>query len=133
MDTTAPAPDVAAPTRSEADRTMRRLLRLPVDGPRTSIFGAEGVFQKSIAISAARCLFTYVLLPVLRPIVDLSGGVGPLLGLAVGLVSMVAIAFSVRRFFAADHKFRWHYTAVGGAIFVLLIWQSVLDVQALLA
>lgn len=133
MDTTAPASaPVAAPTRSDADRTMRRLLRLPVDGPRTSIFGAEGAFQKSIAISAARCLFTYVLLPVLRPIVDLSGGVGPALGLVVGLVSMVAIAFSVRRFFAADHKFRWHYTAVGGAIFVLLIWQSVLDVQSLL-
>ena len=83
-------------------------------------------------ISAARCLFTYVLLPVLRPLIDLSGGVGPALGLAVGLVSMVAIAFSVRRFFAADHKYRWHYTVVGGSIFLLLIWQSVLDVQALL-
>ncbi|QGG93652.1 hypothetical protein [Actinomarinicola tropica] len=134
MDTTVPAaPTVAHPPRSDADRAMRRLLRLPVDGPKTSILGAEGAFQKSIAISAARCLFTYVLLPVLRPLVDLSGGVGPVLGLLVGAVSMVAIAFSVRRFFAADHKYRWHYTVVGGGIFVLLVWQSVLDVQALLA
>lgn len=135
MDTTASAPaPVAVPERSDADRAMRRLLRLPVDGPKASIFGAqaEGAFQKSIAISAIRCLITYVLLPVLRPIVDLSGGVGPVVGLVVGTVSMVAIAFSVRRFFAADHKYRWPYTVVGGGIFVLLIWQSVVDVQALL-
>lgn len=135
MDTTVPAAPATAPSleRSPADRTMRRLLLLPVDGPKASIFGAEGAFQKSIAISAIRCLITYVLLPVLRPLIDLSGGVGPVLGLVVGAVSMVAIAFSVRRFFAADHKYRWHYTVVGGGIFVLLVWQSVLDVQALLA
>lgn len=134
MDTTLPgAPTTAHPERSDADRAMRRLLRLPVDGPTASILGAENVFSTSIAISAARCLLTYVLLPLLRPVLDLSGGVGPALGLVVGAVSMVAIAFSVRRFFAADHRYRWHYTAIGGAIFALLVWQSVVDVRDLLA
>jgi hypothetical protein len=134
MDTTVPGPVTTAhPERSDADRAMRRLLRLPVDGPKASIFGAENVFSTSIAVSAARCLVTYVLLPVLSPILNLSGNLGPALGLVVSAVSMVAIAYSVRRFFAADHKYRWHYTAVGGAIFGLLIWQSVLDVQHLLA
>ena len=64
---------------------------------------------------------------------DLSGGVGPALGLAVGAVSMVAIVFSMRRFFAADHRYRWHYAAVGSAIFALLVWQSIIDVRDLLA
>jgi hypothetical protein len=44
---------------------------------------------------------------------------------------MVAIVFSTRRFFAADHKWRWGYAAVGGGIFVLLIVSAVFDLRAL--
>ena len=134
MDTTVPQANspVAPPQRSDADRFMRRLLRLPADGPKVSLFAAQSAFSKSIAISATRCLITYILLPVLRPIVDLSGGVGPALGLTVGTVSMVAIVFAVRRFFAADHKWRWKYTTIGGGIFVLLTVQAVVDLRALL-
>ncbi|MGY6500740.1 MAG: hypothetical protein ACXIVQ_07620 [Acidimicrobiales bacterium] len=134
MDTTAPTSvcEATTPERSAADRRMRRLLRLPVDGPKVSLFAAQSAFSKSIAISATRCLITYVLLPILRPLIDLSGGVGPALGLTVGFVSMVAIVFAVRRFFAADHKWRWGYTWVGGGIFVLLTVQAIVDVRALL-
>jgi hypothetical protein len=130
--TNAPAAPLDTPRRSDADRVARRLLRLPVDGPKVSLFGAQGAFQKSIAISAIRCLITYIFLPVLRPVVDLSGGVGPILGLSLGAVSMVAIALAVRRFFAADHKWRWGYAAIGGSIFVLLVVQSVIDVRNLI-
>lgn len=125
--TSVPAP----PRRSAADRFVRRLLRLPEEGPRVSIFEAQNAFSKSIAISATRCLFTYVALPLLAPILDLSGVAGPILGLLLGAVSMVAIVFSTRRFFAADHKWRWGYAAVGGGIFVLLVVSAVLDVRAL--
>jgi len=134
MSTTIPAAaTVANPRRSEADRAMRRLLFLPVDAPKASLLDGQGAFSTSIAISAARCLITYVLLPVLRPLVDLSGGVGPALGLVVGFVSMVAISYSMRRFFAADHKYRWYYAAIGGAIFALLVVQTVVDLRAALA
>ena len=92
----APAPATAAPQRSAADRRMRRLLRLPVDAPKQSIFDAETVFGRSIAISAIRCLVTYVFLPLLAPVVNLSSTLGPLLGLLLGAVSMVAIVFSMR-------------------------------------
>src|SRR5690606_12648964 len=109
MDTSVPPAQVApaltvAPARSDADRFVRRLLFLDPEAPKVSILGAESAFQKSIAISAIRCLITYIALPLLRPVVDLSGGVGPVLGLVVGTVSMVAIVFAARRFFAADHK-----------------------------
>lgn len=110
---------------------MRWLLRLPVDGPKESILGSESVFGKSIAISGIRCLITYVFLPLLAPIANLSGALGPLLGLALGAVSMVAITISMRRFFAADHKWRWYYAAVGGGIFVLLIVAAVYDLSNL--
>jgi hypothetical protein len=125
----APAPEV--PPRGAADRVARRILRLPVDAPRESIFGTESVFGRSIAISAVRCLITYVFLPLLAPVLKVSGTLGPVLGLVLGAVSMVAIVVSMRRFFAADHKYRWPYAAVGGGILVLLVVAAVSDVASL--
>jgi hypothetical protein len=123
-----PAP---APVRSDADCAMRRVLCLPGDVPRASRAAAQQAFSRSVWISAARCLLTYIVLPVLGPIVGFSGRVGPVLGLVVGTVSMVAIVVSIRRFFAADHRWRWRYTAIGGSILVLLVVQAVLDISDL--
>ncbi len=119
------------PVRSAADRRMRKLLLLEPDAPRVSIFGSEQLFGRSIAISAVRCLLTYVFLPLLAPIVNLSGIYGPILGLVLGAVSMIAIVFSMRRFFAADHKWRWGYAIFGGAVLVWLVIQTAFDVASL--
>lgn len=112
-----------------ADAFMLRLLRVQT-GAATSR-SAENVFGTSILLSTVRCLLTYVVLPLLKPVVDLSGGVGPALGLVIGSVSAVAIVASMRRFWAAGHRWRWAYTAVGGAILVLLTVQAVGDVVTL--
>lgn len=121
----------AAPARSGADAVMHRLLRIP-DVPRASAARAERVFGQSLLVSMVRCLLTYVVLPVLGPVVGLAGGVGPVLGLTVGTVSMIAIVVSIRRFWLADHRMRWPYTAVGGAVLALLAVQAVGDISALL-
>jgi hypothetical protein len=121
----------AVPTRSPADRRMRRLLRLPEDAPRVSIIDAQHAFGTSIAISGVRCLLTYVVIPLLGPLLGLSGAVGPVLGLVLGTISMIAIFFATRRFFAADHKYRWWYAAIGGTIFVLLGVQAAIDIASL--
>jgi len=110
---------------------MRRLLRLPVDAPKQSIMGTEGIFGKSIVISGIRCILTYIVLPLLAPIFSLSGASLPVVGLLLGTVSMVAIVISMRRFFAADHKYRWGYAAIGGAIFIMLIVAGIFDVTTL--
>lgn len=110
---------------------MRRLLRLDPDGPPQGIFGASGAFNGSIAVSAARCLVTYVVIPVAGPALGLSGAVGPVLGLLLAVVSALAIGYSVRRFFAADHRYRWAYAGVGGAVLVLVAVQAVIDLVAL--
>jgi len=115
---------------SAADAFMRRVLRVPT--ARASGRAAENAFGASILVSTVRCLLTYVVLPLLKPVVDLSGGVGPVLGLVLGAVSTVAIVASMRRFWAADHRPRWGYTAIGGAILVLLAVQAVGDVATLL-
>ncbi len=114
---------------SAVDAFMLRLLRVrPGEASKRS---AENVFGASIAVSTVRCLLTYVALPLLKPVVDLSGGVGPVLGLLLGIVSAVAIVASMRRFWAASHRFRWPYTVVGGAILVLLAVAAVGDVASL--
>lgn len=120
----------AVAPRRPADVVMRRLLRVPEQ--RASGASAERLFGKSLLISTVRCLLTYIVLPLLKPVVDLSGGVGPVLGLVIGTISAVAIVASMRRFWAADHRMRWGYTAVGGAILVLLAFQAVGDVAALI-
>ena len=115
---------------SPVDAFMCRLLRIPTgsDPDRK----AEKVFGTSILISTVRCLLTYVLLPLLKPAIDLTGGVGPILGLTIGVVSAAAIVYSMRRFWAANHRMRWAYTVIGGGILVLLAVQAVGDVAALL-
>jgi len=129
MNTTSAPPEVhVTPVRTAADQRMRRLLRLPVDAPTASIVGAHDAFSKSIAVSAVRCLITYVALPLLAPLVDLTGSTGPIIGLVLSIVSVTAIVFSTRRFFAADHRSRWAYTAFGGSIIVLLLVGAIVDV-----
>jgi hypothetical protein len=125
------AAETTTPERSGADRAMRRLLRLPADAPKQSIMGTENVFGKSIAISGLRCTLTYIVLPLLAPIFNLTGASLPVIGLLLGAVSMVAITISMRRFFAADHKYRWGYAAIGGTIFVMLIVAGIADISTL--
>lgn len=127
---TTPAP-LPTPVRSDADRRMRRLLRLPEDAPRGSILGAQNAFSKSIAISAVRCLLTYVLIPLVGLGAGVSGSVAPAIGLVLGFVSMVAIVFAMRRLFAADHRWRWWYAWIGGSVFVFLIVGTGVDIAAL--
>lgn len=110
---------------------MRRLLRIPDNGPRGSIMGAQNALSGSIAISGIRCIFTYILIPLMGPVLGL-GGIAPVLGLALGAVSVVFIVMSMRRFFAAEHKWRWGYASVGMALVVLVIVQSAFDVAHLL-
>lgn len=118
--------------RSAWDLRARKFLRLPVDAPRQSLLGANDAFAKSMWISATRCLLTYVALPLMAPIVDLTGDLGPAIGIVLSLVSMVAIFFSARRFFAGDHPWRWRYSAIGGGVFILLVIQLVMDARTLL-
>ncbi|CAN5422661.1 hypothetical protein BH10ACT3_BH10ACT3_05300 [soil metagenome] len=122
----------SVPLRSPADRFMRRLLFLPVDGPAGSIAGTEGVFSKSILISATRCLLMYVLLPLLAPIIHLTGDTTPIVGLVLAIISMGAITYSMRRFFGSDHKYRWGYAAIGGSIFLFMLVGAVINIDTLL-
>lgn len=125
-------PAVGRPVHtSPLDLRMRRLLRLPIDAPLASEASARSLVERSLLISTVRCLLTYIILPFVAPAVGVGLGVTPVVGLVVGVVAIVANVASVRRFWRADHTYRWHYTALASGIVVLLLWLVVADVIAL--
>ena len=80
IDTAAPATTPATPaSRSDADRFMRRLLRLP-EGRTSTADEARSAFQKSLFISTCRCLLMYIVFPFVLPAVGIAHGVGPASG-----------------------------------------------------
>ncbi|MGH9151924.1 MAG: hypothetical protein ACRD03_05925 [Acidimicrobiales bacterium] len=119
MTTIDSAPAVRA--RPPADRAMRRLLRVDDSGPRRSGAELQQAFSTSILVSATRCLLTYVFLPFVAPALGVAAGVGPWIGLPLGAVAIVANVATMRRFWAADHRWRWAYSSVGAGVIVLLV------------
>jgi hypothetical protein len=119
-------------TRGRADRVMRRLLRLPIDGPRASADDARRAFQTSIMVATVRCLLMYIVFPFVLPALGLASGVGPLIGIPISIAAMIAIVMSIRRFWRADHSKRWHYTVLGTTVLGFLSVLIVIDVAELL-
>lgn len=102
-----------------ADRFMRRLFRVNGVDQRSGS-GAHRAFRISVMASGVRCLITYLLIPVLVPILSLGGWVVAPIGLALCVLAVVNGIVSVRRFWRADHPHRWMYTAFMAVVFVIL-------------
>lgn len=127
----APATDRTPVERSRADVVVRRLLRVPDRPSHVSEAAANRSFQQSMIISGIRCTLTYILIPFVLPAIGIATRVGPLLGLSIGSVAIVCDVFTIRRFFAADHKWRWHFSALALAVIGLLAVLIVKDIAAL--
>lgn len=92
---------------------------------------ATRTFSLSIVISASRCLLTYVVFPWLLPLLGVANGVGPGLGIVIGTVAIGFNLASIRRFWAARHRWRWPITVLNVSVIALLavlVVQDVLDV-----
>lgn len=122
-----PAPEqvpdaVAVPefrSQRPVDRAMRRLLGVKrLD--RGAGTGAHRAFRISVIVSAVRCLITYLAIPILVPLLSLSGWVAAPVGIALCVIAVVNGVVSVRRFWASDHAKRWVYTAFMGVVFIIL-------------
>jgi hypothetical protein len=120
-----PRGQVVAPDRSKADQAMRRLLRIPEDRAPIDESETHRIFSLSIFLSALRCLLSYIVLPVVLPLIGLARGVGPAIGIPVGLLALTFDYLGIRRFWLADHRQRWAFTAlyavVGAMVFTLLV------------
>lgn len=93
---------------------------------------AERVFSKSVVISGIRCVLTYVIFPFVAPLVGLTASTGAVVGVIIGVVAIVFNVLSIRRFFAADHPYKWWASALNAAVIVLLVVLFFIDSQTLL-
>ena len=109
-----------------AETTMRVLLRVP-DAPARRVTDDEvhRTFSIGIVLSALRCLLTYVLLPIITPVLGAATSIGPALGIPLSLVALVFDVIGIRRFWMARHRWRWEmtvvYLAVMGLVVALLV------------
>jgi len=126
-----PASTAGAPVRSRADQIVRTVLRVRERPPGMSEHAAHVAFQRSMTISAMRCTLTYLVFPILLPLVGIRMGVGPAIGIAIGVAAMVCDVFAIRRFFAVDHRWRWPFTALISSVLVLLAVLLVDDISHL--
>lgn len=93
---------------------------------------AERVFSKSVFISGIRCLLTYVIFPFVAPLFGIAASTGAAVGVIIGVVAIVFNVLSIRRFFKADHPYKWWASALNVAVIVLLIALFVIDSQTIL-
>ncbi len=112
---------------------VRRVLRIRERPAGASAASAYTAFQRSMLISAIRCTLTYVVFPFVVPAVGFATGVGPVLGIVIGVVAMTCDVFTIRRFFAVDHKWRWHFSAIALSVIGLLSVLLVQDIVHLLS
>ncbi|HXY43388.1 MAG TPA: hypothetical protein VEH29_04315 [Acidimicrobiales bacterium] len=114
--------------RSPADVVMRRLLRVPDVRPtRQANEAAHRLFSTSILLSATRCLLGYVIFPIAAPALGAAAGFTPIIGIPLGLVALVFDVRGIRRFFVADHRWRWPITGLYLAVMVLVVILLVRD------
>jgi hypothetical protein len=115
------------PTRPVAEVAMRRLLgirdgRSHVDEP-----AARWVAGTSLLISATRCLLELYRICV-HGTSDWPRHRNPVLGISPSLIALVANVVAARRFWRADHRWRWPYTAFCAVVMGMLSVLFVRDV-----
>jgi hypothetical protein len=126
--------DVGQPqTRSAADRFARKVLRLQDPAGTQEV---HNIFSSSIALSATRCLLSYIILPGLALV---WGGlglgtlhlIGPIIGIPVGVLALVFDVRAIRRFFQADHRWRWAAAALYMTVMVMVAALVIRDIVRL--
>jgi hypothetical protein len=126
----APAPGAAGDEMSTPEAVMRRVLRAPVT-TRADEAGAYRLFSSSILLSAARCLLSYVIFPIAALLVAVSVTTKAAIGLPLTVLAVVFDIRAVRRFWLADHRWKWVMTGVYAVIMVLVISLAVQEIAAL--
>lgn len=123
--------------KTTADNLICRLLWLepPREASQPSLDNAataERAFGASLMFSALRCILQYVILPFVLPVIGLSVQAAMPVVLAINLVAIFFIIFSLRRFWQVNYKYKWQYLPVAAAALVVLTAFVVMDINTLL-
>ena len=103
----------------------------PAAGQLDETAEAARVFSLSLVISGTRCLLAYIVLPWVLPLLGLAKGVGPAIGIAVGVLAIVFNVLSIRRFAASKHAWRRPVMALNCAVIAGLLVLITIDIAEL--
>lgn len=106
--------------------------RIESVAPAADKLKVERAFKWSVLVSGIRCTLAYVILPFATPFLGLAPGVGPVLGITIGVVAIVANLFSLRRFWVLQHPWRKPVTVLHIGVIAFLLVLIVNDVRQLL-
>jgi len=112
---------------------MRRLLRVGDVVDKNAILGARRSTTAAIVISGIRCVITYLLIPLLAPVIGISDAASAPVTIALSVLALVMGISGVRRFWIADHRARWAYTIFIAVIVALLVVGIVVDLASILS
>jgi len=92
---------------------------------------AQRIFTMSMLISGIRCVLSYVILPFVTPFLGLAPGVGPVLGITIGTVAIVANLWSLNRFWKLQHRWRKPITVLHVGVIALILVLIAMDIAEL--
>ena len=92
---------------------------------------AARLFSLSIMIAGTRCLLTYIVFPWVLPLLGIARGIGPAIGIAVGVLAIVFNVLSIRRFATSKHAWRKPVIALNCAVIVGLLVLITTDIAEL--
>jgi hypothetical protein len=93
---------------------------------------AQKAFSIAVMISAIRCTLSYIVFPFVAPILGVTSGVSSGVGIVASSVGIASNLFSIRRFHAAHHRWRWPITTINVSVIVLLTVLLVRDLTDVL-
>jgi hypothetical protein len=78
----------------------------------------ESAFNASMVLVGVRCVIQYVILPFVLPVLGIAADWARPLSLAVTVVGIVAIFFTLRRFWQINYRWKWQF--LGLSVFAVL-------------
>ncbi len=117
-------------TPSAADLAVCKLLRVSkVQGSAAQEEKAQRLFSIAMVISGLRCILSYVIVPFVLPALGLgvTAGVGPAVGIPVGVVALYFDVRGIRRFWIAGHKWRWQMSGIYVSVMILVSYLVIGD------
>lgn len=96
---------------------------------------AQRLFSVAMVISGLRCILSYVIFPFVLPALGLgaTAGVGPAIGIPVGVVALFFDLRGIRRFWVANYRYKWHMTVVYLLVIGLVSYLVLADIVQLVS
>ncbi len=93
---------------------------------------AERAFSFALLFSGVRCIFMYVVLPFVLPVIGIAGSFSLYIDIVINVIAIAAVIYSLRKFWMIDYKYKWQYTPVAIVALLVLVAFIALDIQELL-